>query len=214
MPMWAQFVDLIYGLLVCVSTALGGSMGWAIAVVSLVVRAVLLPLTLRMAYRGLEMRAGLKRLEPELKRLRAKYKNDQRRLFEETKRLHQKHGVKVADGRSLFSLIVQMPIFLGLFGAIRRGLGAGGSFLWVKNIGAPDLPLAAMCAGLTGLCSWLAPEVPASQRVPMVVLPTLLTLFFLSRLAAGLSIYTVAQGVVGLGQAVLVHRKARQVLAT
>ncbi len=81
---WAQFVDLIYGLLVCVSTALGGSMGWAIAVVSLVVRAVLLPLTLRMAYRGLEMRAGLKRLEPELKRLRAKYKNDQRRLFEET----------------------------------------------------------------------------------------------------------------------------------
>ncbi len=144
---WAQFVDLIYGLLVVVSTALGGSMGWAIAVVSPAVRVALLPLTLRVAYRGLEMRATLKRLEPELKRVRTR----------------------------------------------------------------PDLPLAAICAVLTALSSWLAPEVSPSQRAPMVVLPALLTLSFLSRLAAGLSVYALAQGVVGLGQAVLIHRKARQV---
>jgi YidC/Oxa1 family membrane protein insertase len=210
---WAQFVDLIYSLLVVVSMALGGSMGWAIAVVSLAVRVALLPLTLRVAYRGLEMRAVLKRLEPELKRIRARYKKDQARLFEETTRLYQKHGVKLADGRSLFSMILQLPIFVGLFGAIQRGLGEGGSFLWIRNIAAPDLPLAATCAVLTALSSWLAPEVPASQRVPMVLVPAVLTVFFLSRLAAGLSIYAFAQGVVGLGQAVLVHRKARRVSA-
>lgn len=210
---WAQFVDLIYGLLVCVSTALGGSMGWAIAVVSLVVRLVLFPLTLRMAYRGLEVRVALQRLEPELKRLRARYKKDQKKLFEETARLHQEHGVQVADGRSVFGMIVQMPIFLGLFGAIRRGLGDGGSFLWVENIGVPDLPLAVICSGVTALSSSFAPDLSASQRVPLVVLPALLTLLFLSRMAAGLSIYTLAQGVVGLGQAVLVHRRARKLLA-
>jgi YidC/Oxa1 family membrane protein insertase len=210
---WAQFVDLIYALLMIVSTALGGSMGWAIAVVSLAVRVALLPLTLRVAYRGLEMRAALKRLEPELKRTRARYKKDQVRLLEETTRLYQKHGVKLADGRSLFSMILQLPIFVGLFGAIQRGLGEGGSFLWIRNIAAPDLPLAATCAVLTALSSWLAPEVPVSQRVPMVLLPAVLTLFFLSRLAAGLSIYAFAQGVVGLGQAVLVHRRARRVSA-
>ena len=71
---WGQFVDLIHGALLCISTALGGSMGWAIAVLSLLVRVVLLPLTLRLAYRGLETQAALKRLEPELKRVRAKYK--------------------------------------------------------------------------------------------------------------------------------------------
>ena len=213
MMAWAQFVDLIYALLVVVSTALGGSMGWAIAVVSLAVRVALLPLTLRVAYRGLEMRAALKRLEPELKRIRARYKKDQARLLEETTRLYQKHGVKLADGRSLFSMILQLPIFVGLFGAIQRGLGEGGSFLWIRNIATPDLPLAATCAVLTALSSWLAPEVPASQRVPMVLLPAVLTVFFLSRLAAGLSIYAFAQGVVGLGQAVLVHRRARRVSA-
>ena len=207
---WAQFVDLIYAFLVVVSTALGGSMGWAIAVVSLAVRVALLPLTLRAAYRGLELRAALKRLEPELKRIRARYKKDQAKLLEETGRLYQTHGVNLADGRGLFSMILQMPVFAGLFGAIQRGLGEGGSFLWIKNIAAPDLAMAASCAVLTALSSWFAPDVPASQRAPMVLLPAVLTLFVLSRLAAGLSIYAFAQGAVGLGQAVLVHRRARR----
>jgi YidC/Oxa1 family membrane protein insertase len=212
MMVWTQFVDLIYGLLMCVSTALGGSMGWAIAVVSLVVRVALLPLTLRVAYRGLEMRAALKRLEPELQRLRARHKKDRAKLLEETARLYQTHGVKLADGRSLAGAIVQMPIFIGLFGAIRRGLGEGGSFLWVKDIAMPDLPLAVICAALTALTSWLAPEVSASQRVPMVLLPALLTLVFLARLAAGLSIFSLAQGAVGLAQAVVVQRRAHRSL--
>jgi YidC/Oxa1 family membrane protein insertase len=210
MMIWAQFVDLIYGVLVCASTALGGSMGWAIAVVSLVVRLVLLPLTLRMAYRGLETQVTLRRLEPQLKRLRSRYKKDQRRVAEETALLCRKHGVRLADGRSVLSVVLQLPIFIGLFGAIRRGLGDGGSFLWVKNIATPDLPLAAVCAGVTALAASLAPGLSASPRGPMVLLPALLTLFFLSRLAAGLSIYALAQGLVGLGQAVLVCRRARR----
>jgi YidC/Oxa1 family membrane protein insertase len=178
-----------------------------------VVRVVLLPLTLRMAYRGLETRAALRRLEPELKRVRAKHRKDQRRVLEETARLYRKHGVRLADGRSLFGTIVQLPIFIGLFGAIRRGLGEGGSFLWVKNIAAPDLPLAVICAGVTVLSASLAPEMSTSQRAPMILLPALLTLFFLSRLADGLGIYALAQGIVGLGQAALVRRRARQLLS-
>jgi YidC/Oxa1 family membrane protein insertase len=211
MMVWAQVVDLIYSALVCVSTALGGSMGWAIAVVSVVVRVALLPLTLRVAYRGLETRAVLKRLEPELARVRAQHASDQRKVLEETARLYRKHGVQVADGRGLLGTMVQLPIFMGLFGAIRRGLGQGGSFLWVKDIASPDLPLAAICAGVTALSTSLAPELPSSQRVPMVVLSASLTLFFLSRVASGLSIYTFAQGLVGLGQATLVRRRARQI---
>ena len=208
---WVQFVDLIHALLVVVSTALGGSMGWAIAVVSLTVRVALLPLTLRAAYRGLETRAALKRLEPSLRRIRRRHEHDRASLLEETARLYEKHGAKLADARGSLGMILQLPVFAALSGAIQRGLGDGGSFLWIKSIAAPDLPLAATCALLTALSSWLAPEVSPSQRVPMVLLPALLTLLFLSRLAAGLSIYALAQGVVGLGQVVLVRRRARQV---
>jgi YidC/Oxa1 family membrane protein insertase len=209
---WAEFVDLIHAGLVVVSTALGGSMGWAIAVVSLAVRVALLPLTLRMAYRALETQAALKRLEPQLTRIRARYGKDQRRVLEETARLYDAHGLKMADPRSLLGSIVQFPIVLGLFGAIRRGLGEGGAFLWIKSIAAPDVAMAAIGAAITALTASLAPQLPASQRVPAVVLPALVTLLVLSRLAAGLSIYTVAQGLVGVGQAVLVRRRARQIL--
>jgi membrane protein insertase Oxa1/YidC/SpoIIIJ len=77
----------------------------------------------------------------------------------------------------------------------------------------PDVPLAVICAVVTALSASLAPGLTASQRASMVLLPALLTLFFLSRLAAGLSIYALAQGLVGLGQAVLVRRRARQLLS-
>lgn len=117
------------------------------------------------------------------------------------------------DGRSLFGVVLQLPVFLGLFGAVRRGLGEGGSFLWIRNIAVPDLPLAVLCALLTAGASWLAPELSRSQRAAMALLPAVLTAFFLARLAAGLSIYAFAQGLVGAGQAALVRRRARRIAA-
>src|SRR5689334_2769970 len=99
MWLWAQYVDLVYGTLFAVSTVLGGNIGWAIAIVSLGVRLALLPLTLRLAYRGLQMQAALRRLEPKLREIRARYKKDPRRVLEETARLYDQHGVKLADGR-------------------------------------------------------------------------------------------------------------------
>jgi YidC/Oxa1 family membrane protein insertase len=145
MPVWSEFVDVIYATLVCVSTALGGSMGLAIAVVSLVARVALLPLTLRLAYRALEVQAAVKRIEPQLARLREKYKSDQRRMLEETARLYQANGIKLVDGA--------------------------------------------------------------------ILVPAVLTLVILSRMAAGVSLYTLASGLVGLLQALLVRRRAAHLAA-
>src|SRR5258706_10382527 len=98
MPVWSEFVAVIYATLVCVSTALGGSMGLAIAVVSLVTRVLLLPLTLRLAYRALEVQAAVKRIEPQLARVREKYKSDQRRGVGEAGRLYPAHGIQMGGG--------------------------------------------------------------------------------------------------------------------
>ncbi len=211
MAIWAEFVDLMYVTLFCVSTALGGSMGWAIAVVSLVARLVLFPLTLRLAYRGLEAQAALRRLEPKLRRIREKHKKDQRRVLEATASLYRENGIKLADGRSVLGAMVQAPVFLGLFGAIRRGVADGGRFLWVRDLAMPDALLVLCCAAVTAWSSALAPTLSASQRAPLVIVPALLTLLFLSRMAAGLSIYTLS-GLVGVAQAVLVRRRAAQIL--
>ena len=87
----APFVDPISALLVVVSTALGGSMGWASAVVSLAVRVALLPLTLRVAYRieSLERESHrLAQIERQL-RLEAAYLASPERLAE---RAHDELG--------------------------------------------------------------------------------------------------------------------------
>ena len=213
MPVWSEFVDVIYATLVCVSTALGGSMGLAIAVVSLATRVLLLPLTLRLAYRALEVQAAVKKIEPQLTRLRERYKNDQRRMLEETARLYQANGIKLVDGGSLLGAVLQAPIFLGLFSAIRRGLAAGGRFLWVRDLALPDAALAWCCALVTGLSVALGPNLPAAQRMPAILVPALLTVVFLARMAAGISVYTLASGLVGLLQAVLVRRRAARLAA-
>ena len=213
MPVWSEFVDVIYATLVCVSTALGGSMGLAIAVVSLATRVLLLPLTLRLAYRALEVQAAVKKIEPQLARVRERYKSDPRRVMEETSRLYQANGIKLVDGGSLLGTALQAPIFLGLFSAIRRGLAAGGRFLWIKDLALPDAALAGCCALVTGLSVALGPNLPAAQRMPAILVPALLTVVFLARMAAGISVYTLASSLVGLLQAILVRRRAARLAA-
>lgn len=207
--MWADFVDVIYVALFTASTAFGGSMGWAIAVVSLAARLLLLPLTLRLAYRGLETQRALKRLAPQLERLREKHKRDQRRLLEETTALYERHGIRIADGSTLLGVAVQAPVFLGLFGAIQRGVVNGGRFLWIKDLAAHDTLLAGLCAIVAAWAAALAPNLPAAQRLPMVALPAALTFLFLARVAAGIGVYSLASGLVGVVQAVLVRRRAQ-----
>jgi YidC/Oxa1 family membrane protein insertase len=213
MPVWSEFVDVIYATLVCVSTALGGSMGLAIAAVSLAARVLLLPLTLRLAYRALEVQAAVKKIEPQLARVRAKYKSDPRRVMEETGRLYQENGIKLVDGGSLLGTALQAPIFLGLFSAIRRGLASGGRFLWIKDLALPDAGLAACCALVTALSAALGPSLPAAQRLPAILVPALLTAVFLARMAAGIGVYSLASGLVGLVQALLVRRRAARLAA-
>jgi membrane protein insertase Oxa1/YidC/SpoIIIJ len=100
-----------------------------------------------------------------------------------------------------------------LFGAIRRGVATGGRFLWVGDLARPDAGLACLCALVTAGSAALGPTLSQSQRVPSVVIPAILTLVFLSRMAAGVSLYTLASGVVGLGEAMLVGRRAARLMA-
>jgi len=208
MGLWTTFVDALYTTLFGLSVVLGGNMGLAIAVFSLGLRLLLLPLTLRFAYRSLEMQAALKKLEPELAHIRKQHRDDPKRLWEETARLHQKHGVRLFEGRTLLFMLVQVPLFLGLFGAVRRGLANTRRFLWIKDLMKADPLLAGICAILTGLSSVLGSHhVPEQQRTVTMVLPALLTFLFLWRLSAGITIYTLSSSLVGLLQSLLVRRR-------
>lgn len=76
-----------------------------------------------------QLRAGRKmqEMQPRMAEIRAKYKNDQQKMMEETQKLQKEIGVNPLAG--CLPLLVQMPVFIGLFHVLRSfnrtGTGAG-----------------------------------------------------------------------------------------
>ena len=89
--------------------ALTNSYAVSIMLVTVVVMIITTPLTLKSTKGMLEMQ----RLQPELKRLQAQHRGDRQKLNEEMMKLYQQH--KVNPLASCFPLLLQMPVFIGMF---------------------------------------------------------------------------------------------------
>jgi YidC/Oxa1 family membrane protein insertase len=208
MDLWTSFVDLLMGGLFALSQIYGGNMGLAIITLSLMVRVTLMPLALKLAQRSMARQALLKQLQPELERLRARYRKDPERLARETKKLYQHYRVRPVEGLSILGGLIQAPTLIGLFTAIKRGLGSGGPFLWIADISKPDLWLTLLVAALTYVANAINPNLPEQARTLMILLPTVLTLVFLWQLAAGLGLYWAASNIVTIFQVLILRRRS------
>jgi len=93
-------------------------LGWGMSIIALTVtvRAVLVPLTLKQ-FKSMQ---GLQRLAPEIKALQAKYKDDKQRLNQEMMKFYQEN--KVNPFGSCLPLILQAPVFISLFYMLRKDL--------------------------------------------------------------------------------------------
>ena len=94
----------------------GLSWGWSIVALTLAVRAALVPLTLKQ-FRSMQ---ALQRLQPEMKKLQAKYKDDKQRLNQEMMKFYQEN--KVNPLGSCLPLLLQLPVFFALFYMLRTDL--------------------------------------------------------------------------------------------
>jgi YidC/Oxa1 family membrane protein insertase len=205
---WNSFVGLLSVVLSLLTTAYGGNLGFAIITLSLITRLALLPLTLRMARHAQAQQRILQTIKRDIGELKTKYRATPQKLGAELSQLYQKHGVKPVDGVNSLGLIIQLVLGAGVYSAIRRGLGAGGRFLWIRNLALPNAALAVATAVLTAAASWLGPHIPQQSRVAVAVLPALLTLVFAWRLASGVVLYWAASTAVSGLQGVLLNRKA------
>ena len=91
--------------------------GWAIILLTVIIRLLLMPLTWKQTKSMYE----LQRIQPKIKELQEKYKNDKAKLQEETLKFYQENKVNPFGG--CLPLLLQMPIFFALF----RMLGTTGS---------------------------------------------------------------------------------------
>jgi YidC/Oxa1 family membrane protein insertase len=101
------------------------SYGFAIVLLTVFVRLLLFPLTAK------QMRSmqGMSKLQPELKKLQAEHKDDRMKLQEEMTALYKREGVSPVGG--CLPLIMQIPVFIGLFNVI-RGLTNSGRLAWLQ----------------------------------------------------------------------------------
>jgi YidC/Oxa1 family membrane protein insertase len=93
-------------------------LGWGMSIIALTVcvRAVLIPLTLKQ-FRSMQ---SLQRLAPEIKQLQEKYKDDKQRLNQEMMKFYQEN--KVNPFGSCLPLVAQLPVFISLFYMLRKDL--------------------------------------------------------------------------------------------
>ncbi|MFP4044183.1 MAG: membrane protein insertase YidC, partial [Rhodosalinus sp.] len=128
-----------------------GNMGWAIIGLTLIIKAVLLPL----AYKSYVSMAKMKELQPEMEKIKERAGDDRQKLQQEMMELYKKEKVNPASG--CLPILLQIPIFFSLYKVIfvtieLRHAPWLGPF---NDLSAPD-PTSIM--NLFGLLPWAAPH--------------------------------------------------------
>lgn len=134
------FTNLIHGLLGVLNTFLP-NLAWCVLCVTLIVRGAMFPLTRKQTLLSLKFQEQMARLAPEMKKLNEKYKDDFFALNEARQKLFKQHGINpLAPLGGCLPLLLQMPIFMGLYFALQESIFFRlESFLWMPNLAAPDM---------------------------------------------------------------------------
>lgn len=208
------FADLIHG----VAHLFNDNFGISIILITLVIRLILMPLTLKQYKSQHSMKEKMDVLKPEMEIIQKKLKETkdpekQRELQQEMMGLYRKHGVNPLQMGCLPALI-QMPILMGFYYAIRSSHEiASHTFLWF-NLGQPDIPLAIL-AGIAYYFQFKVSQVnmPEAQQKQMKIIGLLspaMILFFSLTAPSALPLYWVVGGIFLIGQTWLAHRLYRR----
>jgi len=179
-----------------------GNYGLAIIGITILIKLVLLPLTLKQD----RSMSAMKRLQPELDALKTKHKNDPQTLNQKTIELYKIHKVNPASG--CLPILLQMPILFALFGVLRKTgadsvIADNASFLWL-TLSTPDpmfiLPL------LNGAVSFFQQKLMSEtqgnnpqMKMMMYMFPVMM-IFISYKMPSGLQLYWVVSSMAAVAQ--------------
>ena len=198
---FGPFVHLLRYVLREIHSVLG-SWGWSIVVLTMIVRLFLMPLT----FKQFRSAQAMQQLQPKIKEIQRKYRNDKRKLQEETMKLYQEY--RVNPFASCLPLLIQMPIFICLYYAIRFTPEIRTSSFWIiPSLGKPYLPLFIFYI-ITQMIStelMLQPNTEPQQKWLMRAMPVVF-IFILFRFPAGLMLYWVTTNLWTIMQQSIIRR--------
>lgn len=204
-------------ILIVISNFRGGSFGLSIIILTLVINFLLLPLTMNQ----IRSSKAMQDLQPRLAEIQKKFGKDRQKLAQEQMKLYKESGVKPAG--CLFSMFIQMPVWIALYRSIMlvlavvpEGLLDLARYLYPWHIVYSALPLSSkflwidlahgnpILALLVGASMWLQQKMStppstdprqAQQATMMLWMMPLLFTFMALSFPSGLALYWVASSV-------------------
>ncbi|OGO42081.1 MAG: hypothetical protein A2Z04_04935, partial [Chloroflexi bacterium RBG_16_57_9] len=220
---WNLITIPMLNLLLLLYEILGHNFALSIAVFTILVRVVTLPLTLPQQRSAKAMQT----LQPQIQELQKKYKNDREKLSQAQMELYKEAGVNPLGG--CLPMLIQFPVWIGLYQAIIRGLGnspmqlfqlsqsifpalrwlsdlvpLNATFLWM-DLAHPDryyvLPILVAVSTYVQQKMMATPSndpQTASMNQMMTLMMPLMFGYFSLQFASGLSLYWVVSSLVGI----------------
>ena len=171
--------------------------GIAIILLTILIKVCLYPLTVKQV-RSMK---GMQELQPKMKKLQEKYKDNPQMMQQKIGELYKEAGVNPLAG--CLPLLIQMPILMGMFYALQGDAYSGTpSFLWLASLSEPDphyiLPV------LSALSTWFvqkqtSTETNQQMKIMMIVMPIFIGWISLN-FASGLVLYWVTMNLVQIVQ--------------
>lgn len=212
-----------------------GSWGWSIVAMTVLIRALLIPLTLK----SIRSQNAMKEFAPQIKAMQEKYKDDKPKLNEEMMKFYRENQIN--PFASCLPLLAQAPVFISLFYLLQQDLkphicpsiesyaaslhksvsqvtcgevpgATGQSFLFIPDLtakatGAVLVTLIVLYVGsqLTSTLVMMQPTMDKTQRYIMFGLPLFFVVFVIN-FPAGLLVYWITTNLWTVGQSVVVKK--------
>ena len=200
----------------------GWGYGFAIIFITLIIKMAFWPLT----HHGTVSMHKMQQIQPKLKELQEKHKNDPKTLNEKTMGLYKEHNVNPVSG--CLPILLQMPVFFALFNAFRAAIELRhAEFLWVGDLAMPDtvcvLPLGfadlpirplAILMGVTMI--WQQLMMPKGGDPMQARIMQIMSIFFvvlLYGMPAGLTLYWTVNQTLSIIQSYFTNRKLKKMQA-
>ncbi|PIM78802.1 YidC/Oxa1 family membrane protein insertase [Fusobacterium pseudoperiodonticum] len=180
-----------------------GNFGISIIIVTILIKIALLPLTLKQDKSMKEM----KKLQPEIEKIKAKYANDKQMLNIKTIELYKEHKVNPMGG--CLPLLIQFPILIALFGVLRNGIiPQDSSFLWLK---LSDKDPYYILPVLNGAVSFFQQKLMGTSDNPqmknMMYIFPIMMIYISYRMPSGLQLYWLTSSILAVVQQYFIMKK-------
>jgi YidC/Oxa1 family membrane protein insertase len=209
---------------------LAGNFGVAIILLTVIVRLLMFPI----AQKQFASMAGMRAVQPKMKAIQERYKDDKPKQQQEIMKLYKDEGVNPLAG--CLPILLQIPIFYGLYKVLMVAIEMRHKpfALWIQDLSAPDpahilnlfglLPFTppsflaiGVLAVLLGVTMWLTfrlnpPAMDPIQQQMFAIMPWVL-MFVMAPFAAGLLLYWITNNLLTLAQQSYLYSKHPQLKA-